>query len=238
MIKCIAIDDEPLALQQITGYIEKTPYLYLQAQFDNALDAMVFIEQNEVDLMFIDINMPDLSGIDFVKSLKNPPGIIFSTAYSEYAIEGFMVDAIDYLLKPIGYDNFLRAAGKAKERLGTKLSKTSKIESNNGFLFIKSDYKIMRINLANIKYVESMREYVRIHLVNQSPVMSLLSMKKMEESLPYQNFMRVHRSYIVNLDRITTVERNRILFDEDVYIPVSEQYKEKFQEYIDKNFLI
>ncbi len=238
MIRCIAIDDEPLALKQIAEYVKKTPFLELKGEFGSAIHAMDFIQDEEVDLMFVDINMPDLSGMDFVKSLNNPPRIIFTTAYSEYALEGFRVDAIDYLLKPIGYSDFLKGANKAKEWFDLQSRDTTKIDSNEKFLFIKSEHKIIRINLSDIKYVEGMREYVRIHLVNQKPIMSLVSMKKMEENLSSDNFMRVHRSYIVNLDKITTVERNRIIFDEKVYIPVSEQYKPKFQEYLDKNFLL
>lgn len=237
MIKCITIDDEPLALKQIAGYIEKTPFLGLSGQFESALQAISFLNENTIDLMFVDINMPDLSGMDFVKSLNNPPKVIFTTAYSEYAMEGFKVDAVDYLLKPIGYADFLKAAQKAKDRFFTKEIKVEKIDSNEKFLFIKSEYKILRINLSDIKYIEGMREYVRIHIESQKPVMTLMSMKKMEEYLPDKNFMRVHRSFIVNLEKITTIERNRIVFDEDVYIPVSEQYKSGFQHFLDENFL-
>lgn len=237
MISCIAIDDEPLALKQIVQYIDKTPYLALMEQFESALEAVEFLQDNEVGLMFVDINMPDLSGMEFVKSLKNPPGVIFTTAYSEYAIEGFKVDAIDYLLKPIGYTDFLRASEKAKNRLQPRVEEVSQIESNEKFLLIKSEYKILRINLSDIKYIEGMREYLRIHIDNQAPVMTLLSMKKMEEYLPDKSFMRVHRSFIVNLNKITVIERNRIVFDEDVYIPVGEQYKASFKIFLNNNFL-
>ena len=238
MIRCITIDDEPLALKQIAGYIEKTPFLDLLETFESAIKAISFLQENEVDLMFVDINMPDLSGMDFVKSLKNPPGIIFTTAYSEYAVEGFKVDAIDYLLKPIGYPDFLRAAEKASSRIQSPPAEAQKVDSNEKFLFIKSEYKLLRINLAEIKYIEGMREYLRIHIENQKPVMTLMSMKKMEGFLPEKEFMRVHRSFIVNLSRVTMVERNRIVFDKDVYIQVSEQYKAKFQEFLDGNFLV
>ena len=238
MISCIAIDDEPLALKQIAHYIDKTPYLALMEQFESALQAVSFLQDNDVDLMFMDINMPDLSGMDFVKSLNNPPKVIFTTAYSEYALEGFRVDAIDYLLKPIGYSDFLKAAEKAKERIKPKVSTNTRIERDEKFLFIKSEYKVLRIILSDIKYIESMREYLRIHIENQHPVMTLMSMKKMEEFLPDNSFMRVHRSFLVNLNKITTVERNRIVFDKDVYIPVSEQYKSKFQKYLSDNFLL
>jgi two-component system, LytTR family, response regulator len=238
MIQCIAIDDEPLALKQMAGYIEKTPFLELVGQFESALQAISWLQENQVELMFLDINMPDLSGMDFVKSMKNPPGVIFTTAYSEYALEGFRVDAIDYLLKPIGYTDFLKAAEKALERIGKREEAASQVESDDNYLFVKSEYKILRINMSEITYIEGMREYVRIHIENQRPVMALMSMKKMEAFLPKHRFMRVHRSYIVNLNKVNTVERMRILFDPDIRIPVSEQYKEAFQDFLDKNFLV
>jgi two-component system LytT family response regulator len=237
MIRCIAIDDEPLALKQIASYVEKTPFLTLVEKFESGLQSISFLQENEIDLMFVDINMPDLNGMDFVKSLSNPPKVIFTSAYSEYAIEGFKVDAIDYLLKPISYADFLKAAERAKGRIKPKVIESTEVASNEKFLFIKSEYKILRINLSDIKYIEGMREYLRIHIENQKPVMTLMSMKKMEGFLPEDSFMRVHRSFIVNLNKITTIERNRIIFDKDVYIPVSDQYKERFQKYLDENFL-
>lgn len=227
MIRCIAIEDEPLALRQIVSYIEKTPFLELEASFDNALDALAFLQDHDADLMFVDINLPDLSGMDFVKSLSNPPRVIFTTAYREYAVEGFRVDALDYLVKPISYSDFLHAANKA----GEIIKKTE-----DDFLLVKSDYKIIRINFSEILYVESMREYVRIHLEKTNPVMTLLSLKSVAEKLPSTRFMRVHRSFIVNLSKITTIERNRIVFGKE-YIPVGDQYKEIFQNYIDQNFI-
>ena len=238
MITCLAIDDEPLGLKQIAGYIEKTPFLQVAGLCESALQAMDFLSANRVDLMFVDINMPDLNGMEFVKSLSHPPKVIFTTAYSEYAVEGFRVDALDYLLKPISYSHFLKAANKAKEWFDRREQKPIQIESNDEFLFIKSEYKIVRINLADITYVEGMREYVRIHLTGQSPVMTLMSLTKLEEKLPGSEFMRVHRSFIVNLQKITTVERNRIVFDKGVYIPISDAYKEKFQEFLNRNFLV
>lgn len=237
MIKCIAIDDEPLALKQIVSYVEKTPFLLLAESFESALEALSWLSENEIDLMFVDINMPDLSGMEFVKSLNQPPKVIFTTAYSEYALEGFQVDAVDYLLKPISYSDFLKAAQKAKDRFFSGKVPNEQLDSNEDFLFIKTEYKLQRINLKDIKYVESMREYVRIYLENQSPVMTLLSMKKLAEHLPQKDFMRVHRSFIVNLNKVSTIERNRIIFDKDVYIPVSEQYKDNFQRFLDDNFL-
>jgi DNA-binding LytR/AlgR family response regulator len=238
MIRCIAIDDEPLALRQIADYIKKTPFLELAGQCESALQAIELIAETTVDLMYVDINMPDLSGMDFVKTLENPPKVVFVTAYSEYALDGFRVDAIDYLLKPISYVDFLKSANKVKKWFDTHHPKTDEVKSNKDFLYIKSEYKILRINLDDIKYIEGMSEYIRIHLVNSKPVMTLLSMKYMEEQLPSDRFMRVHRSYIVNLTKISVIERNRIIFDGNVYIPVSDQYKSIFQNYIEKNFLI
>lgn len=237
-INCIAIDDEPLALKQMESYIDKTPFLNLVASCSSAFEALKVLESHEVALMFVDINMPDLNGLDFVKSLDQKPAVIFTTAYSEYAIDGFKVDAIDYLLKPIGYQDFLKAANKANKILKQELSSDETLQSNDQYIFIKSAHKIIRVEHTNIKYIESMREYVRLHLTNEKPIMTLISMKKMEDSLPRESFMRVHRSFIVNLHQITTIERNRIIFDEKVYIPISEQYKSKFQEYLNKNFLL
>ncbi len=236
MIKCIAIDDEPLALKQISNYVDKTPFLELLQGFESPLEAISYVQENEVDLLFVDINMPDLNGMDFVKSLNNAPKIIFTTAYSEYALEGFRVDALDYLLKPIDYPTFLTAATKAQEWFKLQRNLKEELKGNDDFLFIKSEYKILRIKIEDIKYIEGMREYIRIHLTNEKPIMTLLSMKAMEKQLKNNSFMRVHRSYIVNLNKISTIERNRIVFDK-VYIPVSEQYKEAFHQYIEKNFL-
>ena len=237
MINCIAIDDEPLALKQMENYIEKIPGLNLMKSFASAIKALEFLQENEVDLMFVDINMPDLSGMEFVKSLTNPPKVIFTTAYREFAVEGFQVDAADYLVKPISFAAFSKAVEKTKQRYFTQKEEVTSIKHDEKFLFIKSEYKIVRINLNDIKYIEGMRDYVRIHQVNEKPIMALLNMRKIMEHLPVKSFMRVHRSYIVNLDKIQTIERNRIIFDKDVYIPVSEQYKDDFQKFLDDNFL-
>ncbi len=238
MIKTIAIDDEPLAMQLVNGYISKTPFLELVASFDNPLDAMEFLDKNSVDLIFLDIQMPDLTGIEFTRILENRPKIVFTTAYEKYALEGFKLEAVDYLLKPFGYDEFLKAAKKAEklirlERVGNKEA----IEANNEFLFLKSEYKIRRINFNEIKYIEGLKDYVKVFLQNEpKPILSLNSLKSLEAKLPESKFMRVHRSFIVNLGKIDTIERSRIVFGK-VYIPISEQNKEKFQQYLDKNFL-
>ena len=238
MIRCIAIDDEPLAVKKIAGYIQKVPFLELVAECRNAAEAMSIMDTTNIQLLFIDINMPDISGMEFVKSLANKPYIVFTTAYSEYAVEGFQVEATDYLLKPITFSNFLKAANKVKNLVElTANNPKESVKTTANHLFVKSDYKLIRIELDDIKYIESQHEYIKIHLVNSNPVLTQLSLKSIEEQLPSDRFMRVHRSFIVNLAKVTVIERNRIVFDGKVYIPVSEQYKELFQEYIDRNFL-
>jgi two-component system LytT family response regulator len=236
-IRCLAIDDEPLAVKKIAGYIQKVPFLELVAECRSAAEAMSIMDANDIQLLFIDINMPDISGMEFVKSLTNKPNVVFTTAYSEYAVEGFQVDAIDYLLKPITFSNFLKAANKVKNRieLSTNNQKES-VQTTANHLFVKSEYKLIRIELDDIKYIESQHEYIKIHLANSTAVSTQLSLKSIEEILPADRFMRVHRSFIVNLAKISVIERNRIVFDGKTYIPVSDQYKEKFQEYIDGNF--
>jgi DNA-binding LytR/AlgR family response regulator len=237
-IPCIAIDDEPLAVKKISAYIQKTPFLLLVAECRSAFEAMSILERQKIQLIFIDINMPDLNGLEFVKSLTDKPYIVFTTAYSEYAVEGFQIDAADYLLKPITYSSFLKAANKVKNliELSANFQKES-VRITPNHLFVKSDYKLIRIELEEIRYIEGQHEYIKIYLTNSKPVMTHLSMKAIEEQLPSDQFMRVHRSFIVHLKRVTVIERNRIVFDDKIYVPVSEQYKEKFQEYIDRNFV-
>jgi len=239
MIRCIAVDDEPLALNQIAGYISRVPFLELRGSCQDAFEAMKILSEEEVDLIFLDINMPDLNGLDFVRSLIVKPLIVFTTAYSEYAIDGFKLDAVDYLLKPFDFHDLLKAADKARKYMEIRsiaaLENDPTQLSNDGSLFVKADYKVIRINISDIKYIEGMSEYVRIFVESEDkPVMTLLSMKKIEERLPTNQFMRVHRSYIVNLQKITEISRLRIIFGNNVYIPVGDNYKERFQEYINK----
>ena len=237
-ILCIAIDDEPLAVKKIAGYIGKVPFLELVAECRSAAEAMTIMDSTDVQLLFIDINMPDISGMEFVKSLANKPYIVFTTAYSEYAVEGFQVEAVDYLLKPITFTNFLKAANKVKNLIElTANNQKESVKTTANHLFVKSDYKLIRIELSDIKYIESQHEYIKIHLSNSTPVLTQLSLKSIEEQLPSDRFMRVHRSFIVNLAKISVIERNRIVFDGKVYIPVSEQYKKIFQAFVDRNFV-
>jgi DNA-binding LytR/AlgR family response regulator len=237
MINTIAIDDEPLALQLVTGYIEKTPGLNLLGKFDNPLDAMDFLAREGVDLIFIDIQMPDLSGLEFTRSMAKGPKVIFTTAYEKYALDGFKLEVIDYLLKPFSYEEFLKAVQKVQKLIKLEKGVPDQIDANNEFLFLKSDYKIKRINFNEILYIEGLKDYVKVYTQSApKPVMSLTTMKLLESKLPGSKFMRVHRSFIVNLEKIETIERSRIVFGK-TYIPVSDQYKEKFQEFLDKNFL-
>ena len=236
MIRCIAIDDEPLALQQIAAYINKVPFLELAAQCQSALEARQFLSDERVDAIFCDTNMPDLHGMDFVKSLAAPPLVVFTTAYSEYAIEGFKVNAVDYLLKPFGMQDFMRAANRLQERLSVSTLPPAAAESDDT-LFLKTDYRIVKVSIPSIRYVEAMSEYLKVWIEGEAkPIITLLSMKKMEERLP-NNFMRVHRSYIINLDKIQEVNKNRVIMDADTYLPIGELYKEAFQTYLDKKFL-
>jgi two-component system response regulator LytT len=237
MISTIAIDDEPLALQLVTGYIERTPGLKLAGKFDNPMDAVEFMAREKVDLVFVDIQMPDLSGIEFTRSMVRGPKVIFTTAYEKYALEGFRLDVVDYLLKPFSYEEFFRAVRKVQNLIKLEGSALNQVEANAEFLFLKSDYKIKRINFNDILYIEGLKDYVKVYTANDpKPVLSLTSLKTLETKLPDTKFMRVHRSFIVNLDKIATIERSRIIFGK-AYIPVSDQYKDKFQEYLNKNFL-
>jgi Response regulator of the LytR/AlgR family len=230
MINCIAIDDEPLALTQLEGYISRVSFLNLVASYKDAFEAMKLLATQKIDLLFVDVNMPDLSGLDFVRSLVDKPLIIFTTAYPEYAVEGFKVDAVDYLLKPFGFQEFLKAADKVRRTFESTLLDEETI-------FVKCDSKVTLVRLSNIKYVEGMSEYVRIFLEGEDkPLMPLISMKRLEETLPTSQFMRVHRSYIVNLRKITEVSRLRIIFG-NAYIPVGDNYKEKFMEYINSRMM-
>ena len=241
MIRCIAIDDEPLALQQIAAYIGKVPFLELAAQCQSALEAQRFLQSDTVDAIFCDINMPDLNGMDFIKSLAVPPLVVFTTAYAEYAVEGFKVNAVDYLLKPFGLQDFMRAANRLQERLVPPPSLTSPLSpltsETDNVIFLKTDYRIVKVTISDIRYVEAMSEYLKVWLEGEAkPLITLLSMKKMEERLP-ATFMRIHRSYIINLDKIQEVNKNRVIMDADTYLPIGDLYKEAFQQYVDTKFL-
>ena len=232
MIRVIAIDDEPLALQQLVTYINKVPFLELAAQCQSALEAIDVLNREPVDAIFCDINMPDLNGMEFVKSLAAPPLIVFTTAYSEYAVEGFKVNAVDYLLKPFGLQDFMRAANRIKEQSSPRIG-----AEGESSIFVKTDYRMVKVSIPDIRYVEGMSEYLKLHLNSQpKPIITLLSMKNLEERLP-QNFMRIHRSYIVNLDKVVEVNKNRVILDGDTSLPIGDSYREAFNRYIDTRFL-
>jgi two-component system, LytTR family, response regulator LytT len=237
MITVIAIDDEPLALQLVVDYIQKTPDLILVGQFENPLEAAQYISKNPIDIVFTDVQMPGLNGIEFTRSMVNGPVVIFTTAFAKYAIEGFKLDIADYLLKPFTYEEFLTSVHKAERMIRSITKPADDVLSNNEFLFLKSDYKIKRINFQSIIYIEGLKEYVKVYTTHSDkPILSLSSLKILEIKLPADKFMRVHRSFIVNLEKIETIDRSRIVFGKK-YIPIGEQYKVKFQEFLDKNFL-
>ena len=246
MIKCIAIDDEPLALRQVSKYMERIEDLEVVALCNSAHAAQQVLAEKQVDIMFVDINMPDLNGVDFVRGLENPPMVIFTTAYSEYAVDGFRLDAVDYLLKPFGFGDFERAVNKARSLLELQrlreqhITPTAEAEppqepvDNNDCISIKADYKVSLVKYADIIYIESVGEYVRLHLTSGSSIMSLFRLKNMESALPSNRFMRVHRSYIVNLGHVTGYARGRVYLDNEEYVPISVNYRDSFREYIDR----
>lgn len=244
MLKCIAIDDEPLALRQLKSYIEKIPYLELTATCNNALEAQQLLASQHVDLIFVDINMPDLSGVEFVRSLVDRPMVIFTTAYSEYAVEGFKLDAVDYLLKPFSFADFSRSAGKANslyelrhnQRAGEPEATPEALPKDKEYISVKADYKVSLVKISNIVYLESEGEYVRMHLADGTTITTLFRLKNMEAALPSDMFMRVHRSYIVNLRCIKGYVRGRVFLSDTAYVPIGENYKESFQHYIESNF--
>jgi len=239
MIKCIAIDDEPLALKQLVSYIKKLPYLDLVAACKSASEAEKALAAGKVDVMFVDINMPDMTGMDLVKSLEEPPLVVFTTAYSEYAVEGYKVDAVDYLLKPFGMDDFERAAIKVKARLDMMSTPADvSMDDKDDALFFKSDYKVVRVEVKDIVYVEGMSEYLKIYIEgSKEPIIVLLSMKKLEERLPSEKFMRVHKSYIINLSKIREVAKGRVVISGGASVPVGDMYKEAFGKYLESKFL-
>ena len=243
MLKCIAIDDEPLALRQLKSYIEKIPYLELTATCNNALEAQQLLASQHVDLIFVDINMPDLSGVEFVRSLVDRPMVIFTTAYSEYAVEGFKLDAVDYLLKPFSFADFSRSAGKANSlyelRHNQRMPQEEESEAlpkDKEYISVKADYKVSLVKISDIIYLESEGEYVRMHLADGTTITTLFRLKNMEAALPSDMFMRVHRSYIVNLRCIKGYVRGRVFLSDTEYVPIGENYKESFQHYIESNF--
>ncbi len=234
-IKTIVIDDEPLAAMLLESYVEKTPFLELIATFSTAVEAINSEELASADLLLLDIQMPTLTGLEFSRMVDPRTRIIFTTAFNQYALDGYKVNALDYLLKPISYADFLGAAQKAADWFKIKLQaeeasspKSEEIES----IYVKSEYKLLRIELNKILYIEGLKDYVKFFVEAESrPIISLMNMKRVEEILPTEQFIRVHRSFIVRKDKINVIERSRILFGEE-RIPIGESYKNALQEYL------
>ncbi|MDY2641377.1 MAG: LytTR family DNA-binding domain-containing protein [Mediterranea sp.] len=228
-LKCAIIDDEPLALGLIESYVKKTDFLKLEGSYASAVEAMSQLTKHPVDLLFLDIQMPELSGMEFSRMLPPTTRIVFTTAFEQYALDGYRVNALDYLLKPISYTSFLEAARKALQWFELMHRQFDERES----IFVKSDYKLVQIELRNILYIEGLKDYIKIYEEGAAkPILSLMSMKSMEEQLPASRFMRVHRSYIVQKDKIRVIDRGRIVFGK-TYIPVSDSYKQAFQDFLD-----
>lgn len=238
MIRCIAIDDENLALDLIEDDILKVPFLQLVKKCRNAVEALDVLQTEKIDLLFLDIRMPDITGIQFLKSLPHKPLVIFTTAYDKYAVEGFELDVVDYLLKPYSFERFLKAVNKAQEFLSVleknqAQSTTGEESYANQFLFVKSDYKLVKIEIAGIQYIESLKDYIKI-VVDGKPVLTLSSMKAIEEKLTGPDFIRVHRSFMVNIRKIQYIHRNFVMVG-DKEIPIGDNYKESFLKVINQN---
>lgn len=227
MIKVLAIDDEPLALRQLELYIGKVPYLELIESCRSANAAKPHLDK--ADAIFIDINMPDLNGMDFVKALENPPMVVFTTAYSEYAVEGFRVNAAGYLLKPFSFEEFLRTAERLQQRLEEKKAAMAAARMTD-HIFFKTDYKNVRVDFKDIVWIESMSEYIKIHLEGQVPLIILYSLRRLEEQLPSDRFCRVHRSYIVSLSHVREAGSNSLTLTDGKTVPVSDSYRQSLRE--------
>ncbi|MBU0765267.1 MAG: LytTR family DNA-binding domain-containing protein [Bacteroidetes bacterium] len=230
MLNCIAVDDEPLALNLIENFVSKIPFLTLIRKCSRVSEAIEILQKEHIDLIFLDIEMPRISGIQFVKSMEKKPMVIFTTAYSIYAVEGFNLDAVDYLVKPIPFERFLKAANKAYKVHSHSVASVGiqggEYDLSGNYVFVKTDYKNIKINLDDILYIEGLKEYLKIY-AGGKPILTLLSLKAMEEKLPSAKFTRVHRSYIVSIKKIDYVQKNSVVIGEK-RIPVGDSYKEKF----------
>lgn len=238
VLNCIAVDDEPLALKLVETFIEQTPFLQLSCSCDNAVEALSLIREKQPDIVFLDINMPNLSGMELARLLQEQsppiPKIIFTTAYNHYAIEGYKVNAVDYLLKPFSYEEFLRASNKVLQTTEESSNHYQHIATDDDFFFLKVEYQWVRISLKDVLYIESLKDYVKVHLLDSDKtVLSLISLKALEEKLPSAKFMRIHRSFIVSLDKINSISKNSIFIGK-TEITVGEQYKEAFKTIVDR----
>ena len=235
-MNCIIIDDEPLAIDILMGYCDKLDFTKVIGTFTNPLESITTIKESKVDLIFCDIEMPQMSGLDFINSLENRPLCIFTTAYHRYAVEGFDLNAVDYLVKPIPYQRFIKAVSRAKELMSNKkdsidqnfFSSHGETNESRKFIFVKSEYETIKIDLDDIEYIQGLKDYLKIHIVDTNKtVLTLMNFKEMQEKLPSNQFLRVHKSYIVNVNLIKTIQRNRIVI-KDMYIPIGERYKSEF----------
>ena len=238
IIKCAIVDDEPLAVELLASYVTKIPFLELCGKYSNATDALHGIGETPVDLIFLDIQMPELNGLELSKMIPESTRIVFTTAFNQYAVDGFRANALDYLLKPISYAEFMEACNKALQwfqlvqQSEQQQAPAQLAEEEPRSIFVKSEYKLLQINLDDIRYIEGLKDYVKIY-TEQSPhpILSLMNMKAIEQMLPSSRFIRVHRSFIVQKSKIREIERNRIVFG-DVYIPIGDSYKQAFQEFV------
>ncbi len=227
MIRCLAIDDEPLALELLEDNISKIPFLKLIAACDNAMEAMKVMQQENIDLLFLDIQMPGLTGLQFIQSMHTPPMIILITAYEKYALEGFNLDVTDYLVKPVSLDRFVKACNKAKQLFDLKKQqKTTGVSSQPGYFFVNVDYSLLKITLADVVYVEGLKDYIKIHLKSTSrPVVTRMPVKTIEEQLPSSEFIRIHKSYIVSVAFITAIRKSSVFID-TLELPVGDSYRD------------
>ena len=242
-IRVIAVDDEPLALRQLEMYIAKVPFLELVAACRSALEARRVLDGKSVDALFLDINMPDISGMEFVRTLQDPPLVVFTTAYSEYAVEGFRVDAVDYLLKPFSLADFMASAERLRQRLeahraAAEAAGPAPVALQDDAIFFKADYRTVRVRLSDIRCIEGMSEYVKVWYDGAAtPLLVLTRLKTVQDRLPADRFMRVHRSFIVNLGRIREAGRDGVTLDDGTTLPVGDLYKQEFRDYLARTSL-
>jgi two-component system, LytTR family, response regulator len=227
-LKCVAIDDEPLALELIKNYVAKFPELELLQTFDDAISGAEFIRNIPVDVLFIDINMPDITGLDLVRSLEKRPVIIFTTAHKKFAVDGFDLDAVDYLLKPISFERFSKSVTKAVEYARYKNKGENEASE---YLFVYSEYRLIKIPLPDIEYIESLEDYIKIHLLNAKTILTLIPLKKVLEKLPAEKFKRIHRSYIVAVDKVNSVLNRKVRLASSTELPVSDSYSHFINEW-------
>lgn len=231
-IKCIAIDDEPLALELLEDNISKVPFLQLLTGFNKPIDALQFLQSNEVDLVFMDIQMPGITGLQLIQSLTKKPLFILVTAYEQFALQGYELDVVDYLVKPVRFDRFLKACTKALEIHEARNKYIASNGKDKDHIFIQADYMMVRVNFDDIRWVESLKDYLRIHMTGgQKPLVARMSMKSLEEQLPDTQFLRIHKSYIVAKAAISAVQKGTVFLN-DLQLPVGDNYKEALQQFI------